>query len=128
MSKHALELLRYGVNGLIATAVHYGVLTVNLSVLNMSSAGLANLLAATVGISVSFLGCRYFVFRNGEGGLIAQAVKFSGLYGAIALLHGLVLLTWTDWAGHDYRTGFLLATAMQVSLSYVGNKFLIFNA
>jgi putative flippase GtrA len=106
--------------------VHYAVLNVNLQWLGLSSAGLANFIAAFFGIAASFLGSRYFVFRQHVGGLVSQAVKFSGLYGMIALLHGLILHLWTDRWGHDYRIGFLLATLLQLSLSYIGNKYLVF--
>lgn len=126
MKAHALEVLRYAINGLVATAVHFAVLAFNLQVLHFTSAGLANLLAALFGITTSFFGSRYFVFpRTGET-ILVEALRFSGLYGAIALLHGAVLLVWTDHFGFDYRLGFLLATALQVSLSYLGNKFLVF--
>lgn len=126
MNRHSRELVRYGINGVVATAVHFGALTFNLSVLGFSSAGLANMIAALLGISTSFLGSRYFVFaRTGEP-IMPEAIKFSGLYGAIAMLHGLVLFTWTDVYRGDYRIGFLIATALQVSLSYLGNKFLVF--
>ena len=37
------ELFRFVVNGLVATAVHYAVLTFNLEVLGFGSAGVANL-------------------------------------------------------------------------------------
>ena len=57
---------------------------------------------------------------------MTQAIKFSGLYGFIAVLHGLVLLIWTDLYDLDYRFGFIIATLIQVSLSYLGNKFLVF--
>lgn len=127
MSGQRKELMRYIANGLVATVVHYGVLTFNLHVLAMPSAGAANLVAAIFGITASFLGSRYFVFNKAEGAMLPQALKFSGLYGAIAVLHGSVLLVWTDWLGFDYRIGFLIATAFQVSLSYVGNKKLVFN-
>jgi putative flippase GtrA len=127
MSGQRKELMRYIANGLVATVVHYGVLTFNLHVLAMQSAGAANLVAAIFGITASFLGSRYFVFNKTEGAMLPQALKFSGLYGAIAVLHGSVLLVWTDWLGFDYRIGFLIATAFQVSLSYVGNKKLVFN-
>ncbi len=126
MNRRAQELHRYVINGVVATAVHYGVLTFNLEVLNFSSAGLANLAAAAFGISTSFLGSRYFVFRKTDETIALQAMKFSGLYGVIAVLHVLVLLIWTDWLGLDYRLGFLIATGFQVSLSYIGNKFLVF--
>ncbi|MBF7728990.1 GtrA family protein [Pseudomonas sp. N040] len=126
MRSHAWEVLRYGVNGVVATAVHFSVLAFNLQVLHFSSAGLANLVAALFGITTSFFGSRYFVFpRTGET-IVVEALRFSSLYGFIALLHGGVLLVWTDHFGLDYRLGFLLATVLQVSLSYLGNKFLVF--
>ena len=126
MSRPALEILRYGLNGIVATAVHYAVLTFNLQVLLMSSAGLANVVAALFGISTSFIGSRYFVFRQTEEDVLVQAAKFGGLYATFAVVHGTVLFIWTDWLGYDYRLGFLLATAFQMLASYFGNKFLVF--
>jgi putative flippase GtrA len=120
------ELLRYGLNGVVATAAHFAALTLNLEVFHFASAGWANFCAALVGITVSFLGSRYFVYARTGQRLITEATRFAGLYGAIAVLHGLVLSGWTDWLKLDYRWGFLLATVLQVSLSYLGNKFLVF--
>ena len=126
MSASSGAVLRYVINGLVATGVHFAVLAFNLHVLHFSSAGLANLTASVFGISASFVGSRYFVFpRTGEP-IVEEALRFSALYGAIALLHGAVLLVWSDYFGLDYRVGFLLATVLQVSLSYLGNKFLVF--
>lgn len=126
MSRPILEILRYGINGIVATAVHYWVLTFNLQVLAIPSAGMANMVAAFFGISISFLGSRYFVFRHKKEGFLAQAAKFGRLYGVFALLHGAALFLWSDWLGFDYRLGFLLATAVQIAGSYLGNKFLVF--
>ncbi|MCP3720359.1 GtrA family protein [Paraburkholderia sp. CNPSo 3281] len=126
MNTRSWEVLRYVINGLFATAVHYSVLTFNLKVLHFPSAGAANLVAAIFGIAASFIGSRYFVFQNREGSIVSQAIKFSGLYLAIAALHGLVLTCWTDWLRLDYRIGFLVASFMQMSLSYFGNKRLVF--
>jgi putative flippase GtrA len=120
------ELLRYGINGFLATLIHYAVLTINLNVLHMSSAGMANLIACVFGITVSFIGNRYFVFYECNKKLLSQVIKFSSLYSAIAIVHGLILFLWSDWLGFDYRVGFLIATALQVSLSYVGNKKMVF--
>ncbi len=115
------------INGIVATTVHYGVLSFNLNILGVASAGAANLVAAIFGILVSFLGNRYFVFNKTEDGLLKQALKFSSLYGAIAILHGIILFVWSDWMRFDYRVGFLIATAFQVSLSYWGNKKMVFS-
>lgn len=120
------QVTRYIANGLAATAVHFGVLTINIRVLGLQSAGIANLLAAVVGISTSFLGSRYFVFRKREESILHQATKFGALYALIAILHGAVLFEWTDVAKLDYRVGFLIATALQMVFSYFGNKALVF--
>jgi putative flippase GtrA len=120
------EITRYIINGLLATAVHFSVLTLNLEVLKIPSAGLANMLAAVFGISTSFFGSRFFVFKEHTGSLASQAAKFASLYVFIAILHGGVLYGWTDVAGLNYRIGFVLATFMQIAFSYVGNKTLVF--
>lgn len=122
------EIVRFGTNGLVATAVHYFILTFNLTVLSFESAGLANFIAAIFGITTSFFGNRYFVFKKTTESLTYQATKFSGLYGAIAVLHGLFLWLWTDLNSLDYRLGFLVATAVQVTMSYIGNKFIVFKS
>ena len=127
MNIQTKELMRYGINGCLATMIHYAVLTINLNIFLMSSAGMANLIASIFGITFSFIGNRYFVFNEADGSLLKQVIRFSSLYGTIAILHGLVLLLWTDWFRFDYRIGFLIATALQVSLSYVGNKKMVFN-
>lgn len=126
MKSHFAEIVRYGINGVVATAVHYAVLTLNLNCLNFKSAGSANFIAALFGIFTSFVGSRYFVFATSNGGIIEQAAKFCGIYGSTAVLHGILLWFWTDLYGFDYRFGFLIATAMQMTLSYIGNKFVVF--
>ena len=125
-SRAQSEVIRYITNGLVATSIHFGVLTFNIQVVGMKSAGVANLVAAVFGITASFLGGRYFVFRKRQDSILGQATAFLILYASIALLHGLVLYEWTDVYGFDYRIGFLVATFIQVVLSYFGNKTLVF--
>ena len=121
-----LEFVRYVLNGLVATGVHFLALTAGLDWLHLPSAGLANLFAAAFGITTSFLGSRYFVFPARGGSLAIQAPRFLALYGAIALAHGALLFVWTDTFALDYRAGFVLAVALQVIGSYFGNKYLVF--
>ena len=120
------EFGRYLVNGLVATAVHYGVLTFNLNVLDFRSAGAANGVAAVAGIATSFAGSRYFVFRRASDSVTRQAARFVALYGAIALLHAAILWLWTDRWRLDYRLGFLIGSCMQVLTSYAANKWVVF--
>lgn len=116
----------YVCNGLFATAVHYAVLTFNLDVMLMTSAGWANFFAAIVGITTSFVGSRYFVFPGRVGKLGHQAAKFLLLYGAIAVMHGVILHFWSDRADLPYTLGFLFVTAIQIIMSYFGNKLYVF--
>jgi putative flippase GtrA len=121
-----VQLFRFSVNGAAAGLLHFAALWLNLQVLDIQSAGLANLLAAVVGITASFLGSRYYVFPGQAQRLLTQATRFGALYAAIALLHGAVLYLWSDVAGLDYRFGFAIALVLQVALSYLGNKNLVF--
>ena len=120
------EVFRYIINGVICTLIHFGVLTLNIKILQFESTGLANLIAAVFGITASFIGSKYFVFPGRHDSVYKQIIKFGFLYMAIALCHGFILFVWTDHFALDYRIGFVLATCFQVSLSFIGNKYMVF--
>lgn len=126
MSPRAAETSRYLINGLVATAGHFAVLYFCIEGLQLGSAGLSNALASVVGILISFLGNRYFVFRRNEQSLMAQAMRFVAMYALIALMHGAVLYLWSDRLGLPYQSGFVLAVALQVVLGYLVNKYFVF--
>lgn len=121
-----VEPIKYGINGVTATLIHYGVLSFNLKILGFSSAALANIIAAIFGITASYWGNRLFVFKSKNQQLSQQFLMFLMLYSMIALLHGLILWAWTDEMKLNYSVGFLIATVLQFVLSYIGNKLLIF--
>jgi putative flippase GtrA len=120
------QLIRYVINGLVATLIHYSVLRFNIEVAKLPSAGIANAIAAIFGITVSFVGSRYFVFKATQGDLLRQGAVFLLTYACVAALHGLILYVWTDRYGLNYSIGFLLATGMQMSCSFFANKFMVF--
>ncbi len=120
------QLIRYVINGVVATFVHFGVLQFNIEVLHIPVAGIANAIAAIFGIAISFVGSRYFVFHGQQGSLLKQGSLFLLVYVAIAALHALVMYVWADRFGYDYRIGFLIATAGQMVFSFIANKLLVF--
>jgi putative flippase GtrA len=122
------QSVRYVINGLVATGVHFVVLTFNLTVLGWGSAGAANLAASCFGIAVSFLGSRYFVFHNSTELLLRQLYRFIFLYTAMALLHGALMYVWADHYRLNYVAGFIIATGVQVLFGYWGNKRMVFKA
>ncbi|MDP3895940.1 MAG: GtrA family protein [Mesorhizobium sp.] len=127
MSDDRAAFARYIANGLFATAVHYAILTFLIQYAQLASAGAANLLAAVVGITTSFLGNRSFVFRGHAAGWSQQLWRFVALYGVFALIHATMLYVWTDRLGYDFRIGFLLATGLQTMVSFFANKLLVFS-
>eukprot|EP01037_Dinobryon_pediforme_P017524 gene17524-17724_t len=118
--------IRYLINGLFATAIHYGCLTIELSQFGVRSAGLANFFAAILGIATSFLGSRYFVFREFSETLMNQIARFAIVYGVLACIHAVLLFAWTDMIGLNYSIGFMIGICVQVVASYFGNKYLVF--
>lgn len=118
--------VRYVINGGVAACIHFLVLTLNLKVFNWSSAGWANLIASLFGITVSFVGSRYFVFQESSEPLNRQAYRFFILYILIAIFHGVLMHWWVDVFTLNYAVGFVVTMIVQVILSYWGNKILVF--
>jgi putative flippase GtrA len=121
------QLIKFIINGLMATGTHYTVLKFFLFILGEDSIFISDFLGAVVGITVSFLGNKYFVFRKRDGMIFKQALLFVILYGILAVLHGIILTSWEMYVSKNLLIGFLIATFVQVSLSYVGNKMVIFH-
>ena len=121
-----LEIVKYIINGLFATIIHYVILTVNMEIIGFKSAGLANFVAAFFGIFSSFMGNRYFVFKAIDRPFLKQSVAFILLYSFIAIIHGAILYVWTDLYYLDYRIGFVIASVVQFILSFSGNKLFVF--
>ncbi len=120
------QIVRYLINGLAATALHFFVLYVCIEIFNFDSAGFSNLIASIVGITFTFLGNRYFVFYGSNQSFSEQAIKFAGLYTLIALLNGSILFLWTDIFGYKYKIGFLICLILQVTLGYFSAKKYVF--
>jgi putative flippase GtrA len=122
-----LQFGRYLANGLAATVCHYLVLNFALHALKIPSFAASNFVGACAGIAASFVGNRYFVFRRYEEPLIKQCARFLLLYLVIAAIHTSVLFVWSDRFGWNYNVGFLIATCLQLLLSYLGNRILVFS-
>lgn len=117
--------VKFVLNGLFATAVHYAVLTALIEIAHVKFAGLASGIAAVFGISTSYLGNKLLVFQSNASHTRALP-RFLLLYACVALLHAGVLTVWTDTAKLPYTAGFLLATAGSLLLTYFSNRRFVF--
>jgi putative flippase GtrA len=122
----SIQPVRYVINGVAATCVSYAVLNFCIRVLHIPSAGVANFMAAVVGITFSFVGSRHFVFPGAKESIWHQLARFWLLYAILALMQAAVLFLWSDLAKQDYRIGFLIGTFLQMVCSYLGGKHWVF--
>lgn len=120
------QFVRYLINGFVATAINFVTLSLFIGLLPQGMAWFASALASCFGITASFLGSRYFVFPNALGHVGIQVGKFIGVYGTTACLHALVLFVWSDCWHLPWEIGFILATVLQVAISYLSNKYFVF--
>nr|WP_253247615.1 GtrA family protein [Stenotrophomonas maltophilia] len=120
------QFARFVANGLAATAVHFGVLTFLVEVMHVESKGVANSIAAVFGIFASFMGNRFFVFASKTGSIRKELLRFSALYAALAFLSGALMALWADVLAFDYRIGFVAISGVQLVLSFLGNRMLVF--
>lgn len=125
MREEAGRILRFVLNGLFATAVHYAVLAGLVEGAGMASAAIANTLAAVCGIAVSYIGNRSFVLRSRAPHRRA-GLRFLACYAAVVTLHGGAMALWADLGGLDYRIGFVLFTGAAAILTYLLNRFFVF--
>lgn len=126
MGEEAGRIARFILNGLFATAVHFGVLAGLIEGAGLGSAAIANALAAVCGIAVSYAGNRTFVLRSRAPHRRA-GTRFLACYTAVVSLHGGAMALWADIGGLDYRIGFLLFTGLAAVLTYLLNRFFVFS-
>ena len=119
--------MRFGINGVVATAVHYATFTLLYLYAGVNLAALANFPAVCAGIAVSFVGNRRFVFRSASPAWEDEAVRFGALYGALGLVHVAILFIGTDVLSVDATVTFALATITQVFCSYIGARIWVFS-
>ena len=116
----------YVVNGVIATLAHYVALRGLLWTISDLDAGVANMGASLVGVTVSFLGNRIIVFRHTRQPAGLQLAQYVVLYGVLALLQGLLMHALVNGLGVSLLLGFFCCAAFQWFAGYAANKHLIF--
>ena len=120
------QKIRYLFNGILSTLVHYVCLFFCLEILNIYYAGIANFMSSILGITFSFLGNRYFVFKSYKSSIIKQLKSFLPLYYFLSIMQGFILYFWTDINNYNYNVGFCFCILIQIVLGYFGGKYFVF--
>ncbi len=121
------ETYKFIINGLFATLVHFLVLLILISFSPLNY-GFSNFIGYIFSITSSFLGNKFFVFKDSNNKhAFTQVIKFIFLYIFLAINSGFALYIWTDINKYNFVIGFLGITALNTIISFLVNKFLIYN-
>lgn len=120
------EAVRFVINGLIASLIHFSVLYACVNLLIISYDGISNFIGAIFGTIYSFLGNKFFVFNSKHNSIYTEGYKFLILYTLMAFNHGVFLYVWSDLFGQNYILGFIIITILNTMLSFFYNKYKIF--
>ena len=130
-TKTPYRFLKFIVNGLLATFVHYiSMLLISNYLIGIYS--IAYGIASIFGISTSFLGNKFFVFTtsnqdySSKNVTLKQLRSFLLLYGLILLLCSLLMGVLSDLLHINYNVSFMIALCVQTLLSFFGNKRYVF--
>ena len=123
----ASQLGLFVLNGVVATVLHYAVFFVCLSLLAVQSPGLCYFAGSIFGTLASFLGNRFVVFASSEGKVLPQFAKFVLTYLAISLFVSLIVNRLSITTDLSSQIILLIGLAIQVSLSFLISKWLIFS-
>ena len=122
------EIFLFLINGFLATFIHFAALILFVNSVGLSY-GLSNFLSFLVGSISSFLGNKFFVFKvTNKSRTTSQFIKFFFLYLALAFEHGIALYWFSDINEYNYLVGFFLITMLNIIISFIFNKYIIFNA
>lgn len=123
--------LKFIVNGLVATFVHYVVMLLISNYL-IGIYSIAYGIASIFGILTSFLGNKFFVFATSNQyhlpshTTFKQLRSFLLLYGLIMLICSVLMGVLSDLLYINYNLSFMIALCVQTLLSFFGNKRYVF--
>ena len=113
------HFLRYGAVGVLATAVHYGVLVLGVEVGGWPAFA-ASGAGAVIGAQVAYLGNRCFTFAH-QGALASSWLRFQATAGFGALL-GMAIVAVGERLNIHYLLGQMAATGSALIVTFAINR------
>lgn len=126
MRANLVQVLRFGVVGILATAVHFAVLRAGVELLGAPPAPM-NGLAFCVAFFVSYLGQSRWVFGGGSAGAARLARFAASAVGGLLGNVGIMALA-VNVLGLPYEWGFALALVLIPALTFFVNKLWVFSS
>lgn len=121
----ARELSRFGVVGLAATGLHFGLLTLLVERAGLP-APLANGAAFLCALTVTYFGQALWVFPGRSRPGVRRMLRFALSLGLGLAANVAIMALSTGVLGLGYQAGFLLGVVLVPALSFVVNRFWVF--
>jgi putative flippase GtrA len=120
------EMIRYGLVGVVNTAVGLAVILLGMNVVGLHYA-LANALGYGLGLIVSYLLNRRFTFRSSRRIVSGEPLLFLFVFGiSYAVQMGLLILC-VELLRMNRSLAQILAMGVYTACGYLGNKFITFS-
>jgi putative flippase GtrA len=119
------KAVKFFINGLISTLVHYLVLIFAIELIKIDNIILANLIAGIIAIFYSFISNKYYVFKAHNKNIFFQVLKFLILYLSTIMLHTVIMFFLTK-TGVDYHISFFVTSSFLAVISFIVNKIVVF--
>lgn len=117
---------RFVVTGLLATLVHYLCIVLLVDVASAMSPTAATVIGAMAGIATAYLGNYHFVFRVTDRRHGQYATRFAAVYASVMAIHAGVMFLFTERLGIAYEYGFVVATVLSATTTFLANRYLVF--
>jgi putative flippase GtrA len=121
-----MRKIKYFVNGLIASTVHFLIFYLLYKILKIESAFISYLLASIIGIYISYFGNNKFVFNGVRNFKVAKFLKYIILQLILLLISTSLIWILIDINEINYIISFLFALIIQFFIGYYISKNYIF--
>ena len=121
------EMVRYGLVGLVNTAVGFSTIAVAMQALHWHYA-IANVLGYGLGLTVSFILNRHFTFRSPRTFRPREPLLFLLVFGVSYVIQMGALVLCVEALRMNRLAAQAIAMALYTAIGYIGNKYLTFRA
>lgn len=114
-----LQLSKFGLVGLLNTALGYGAF---LLFLNYTNYMVSLIIAHIIGVLHSFIWNKHWTFKSGKIKL-DEFIKFNSVYVIVFVVNAFVLILFVNILKLDPEMGQLIALPIVTAISFVGHKY-----
>ena len=114
------QVLRFGIVGGAATAVHFAV--ASWSIMAGGSPHRANALAFAIAFLVSFVGHRRFTFGAVDTPLLGSVARFASIAMAAFVLNGAVFAILLEWAAVPVLVALAVAIGFAATFTFLAGR------